>query len=144
MSDYICFLTSVTVILRHIKIATTQWKKEWCGWKFVMICHKVFTSKIKVFHKFFVDFTFSQCPPWKCYNFPGMADIECKVLFLNISDKTFCINTPWIKLVHSKDQHNDQCVVYCSKVNIFKSLPLGLNFVNLTADWRYILFDYRL
>ena len=30
------FVTSVTVILQHIKIVTIQWKKDWCGWKFVI------------------------------------------------------------------------------------------------------------
>ena len=56
MSDYIRSLTSVTVILQHIEIVTIQWKNDWCGWKFVMIGHKVFTSKINVFRSISVDF----------------------------------------------------------------------------------------
>ena len=67
------FVTSVTAILQHIKIVTTQWKKDWCGWKFVMICHKVFASKINVFGAISVDFIFAKSYPWICYNFPGMA-----------------------------------------------------------------------
>ena len=73
MSDYIRFLTSVTVILQHIKIVTIQWKKEWCGWKFVMICRKVFTSKTNVFGSISVDFIFAKSPPWNGDNFPGIA-----------------------------------------------------------------------
>ena len=46
--------------LRHgdIKIVTIQWQKDWCGWKFIMICHKVFASTINVFRSISVDFIF--------------------------------------------------------------------------------------
>ena len=74
MSDYILFLTCVTVILQHIKIVTIQCRTDWCGWKFVMMCHKVFTSKINVFRSISVDFMLAKSPPCYCYNFPGMTD----------------------------------------------------------------------
>ena len=59
-----------------MKIATIQWKKDWCGWKFVVTCHKVFTLKLNVFRSISVDFIFAQSPPWNCYNFPGMAELR--------------------------------------------------------------------
>ena len=54
------FLTPVTVILQHIKIVTIQWQKDWCGWKFIMISHMVFTSKMNVFRSISVDYIFCQ------------------------------------------------------------------------------------
>ena len=39
-----------------------------------MICDKVLTLKMNVFHSMSVHFIFAQSPPWNCYNFPGMAD----------------------------------------------------------------------
>ena len=47
-------------------------KKDCCGSQFVMICHKVFTSKINVFRSIHVDFICAKSPPRNCYDFPGM------------------------------------------------------------------------
>ena len=49
-------------------------KKNWCGWKFVMICLEVCNLKIDVFHSIPVDFISAQSPPWNS-DLSNMAEL---------------------------------------------------------------------
>ena len=84
-------------------------KKDWCGWKFVMICHKVFTSKINAFHSISVDFSFAQCTPWNCYNFPGMAFATFQTRKSVHFHVVFCLSHVSENLLHVMFEENTRC-----------------------------------